>query len=166
MPTQAFLITTVWLYNKFLKLKQSGKSDEDVDQAMKDTVLAYDNMCHLDSLRASRKDLPLPAPFNRMWKNVKKVIDHLHLQNHKDPSCKVKYDPDSVISTCFNTMAAEQVNVWASRLKRIMVPMPYIHHMFFFHRMVKRRNAYTQFCYKVGRQPLLPKHGKKWCKQT
>ena len=53
-------------------------------------------------------------------------------------------------------MAAEQVNVWASRLKRMMVSMPYMHHMFFFHQMVKKkRNAYVKFCYNFGRQPCL-----------
>lgn len=89
-PTQAFMITVVWLFNKFMALKASGKSDEELLQAMEETVLAYDNMCHLDSLRISRKDLPLPAPFNKMWQKVGKVIDRLHLQNHKDPLCKVK----------------------------------------------------------------------------
>ena len=98
---------------------------------MKETVLAYDNMCHLNSLHAARKDLPLPPSFDMLWKNVEKVIDRLHLQNHKDPSCKINYNPDNILSESFNTMAAEQVNVWASRLKSIMVAMPYIHHIFF-----------------------------------
>jgi hypothetical protein len=145
-----------------MEMKKQGKTDEEVVHAIQDTVLAYDNMCHLDSLRASRKDLPLPSPFNTMWKDVKKVIDRLHLQNHVDPTCKTKYNPDSILSKGLNTMAAEQVNVWASRLKRIMVAMPYLHHMFFFHRMVKRRNAYTQFCYEIGKTPILPKSAKKW----
>ena len=154
------MITIVWLYNKFLALKDQGMSDDEVWNAMKETVLAYDNMCHLNSLKAARKDLPLPHPFDKMWHSVIKVIDRLHLINHKDPSCKVKYNPDDVLSKSFNTMAAEQVNIWASRLKRIMVPMPYVHHMFFFHRMVKKRNAYTQLCYKIGKQPVVPKSAK------
>ena len=107
-------------------------SDEELVSAMKETVLAYDNMCHLNSLRAARKDLPLPSPFDKMWKTIQKVIDRLHLQNHKNPSSKINYNPDNVLSESCNTMAAKQVNVWASRLKRIMVAMPYIHHMFFF----------------------------------
>lgn len=165
-PSQAFLITIVWMYNKFKQMKESGKSDQEVLKAMEETVLAYDNMCHLDSLRAAKKDLPLPPPFNKMWTTVEKVIDRLHLKNHKDPSCKVNYDPDHILSKSFNTMAAEQVNVWASRLKRIMVALPYVHHMFFFHRMVKRRNAYTQFCYSTGRQPVVPKCAKKWFERS
>jgi hypothetical protein len=87
-----------------------------------------------------------------MWQSVGKIIDRLHLKNHKDPLC--------------NTMAAEQVNVWASRLKRIMVALPYIHHMLFFHRMVKRRNSYTELCYKVGKQPIVPRAAKKWFKNV
>ena len=149
-----------------MDLKNDGKSDEDILQAIKDTVLAYDNMCHLDNLRASKKDLPLTFPFNKMWQDVKKVIDRLHLQNHVDPNCKLRYDPDAILSDSFNTMAAEQVNVWASRLKRIMTAMPYLHHMFFFHLMVKRRNNYTEFCYKVGKMPILPKSAKLWKKKV
>ena len=110
-------------------------------------MLVYDNMCHLNSLHAAQKDLPLPAPFDKMWQSVEKVIDRLHLQNHKDPSCKVNYNPGNILSKSFNTMAAEQVNVWTSRLKRIMVALPYMHHMLFFHEMVKKRNAYTELCY-------------------
>ena len=165
-PTCAFIITIVWLYNKFLVLRNKGFDDEEIAQAMQQTVLAYDNMCHLNSLRAAQKDLPLPAPFNKMWQSFQKVIDRLHLKNHKDPSCKVLYNPDNLLSKSFNAMAAEQVNIWASRLKRIMVAMPYVHHMFFFHRMVKRRDTYTQFCYQVGKQPILPKCAKKWFKQA
>ena len=165
-PSQAFVITIVWLYNKFLQFKNNGMSDEELVNAMKETVLTYDNMCHLNSLRAARKDLPLPPPFDKMWKTIQKVIDRLHLQNHKDPSCKINYNPDNVLSELCNTMAAEQVNVWASRLKRIMVAMPYIHHMFFFHRMVKRRNTYTELCYQVGKQPIAPKTAKKWCQRA
>lgn len=161
-PSQAFLITIVWLYSKFKEMKDEGKTDKEIEEAIKATVLAYDNMCHLDTLRAARKELPLPYPFNTMWTNIKKVIDRLHLQNHVDPKCKEMYNPDKILSKSFNTMAAEQVNVWASRLKRIMTPMPYLHHMFFFHRMVQRRNAYTECCYKVGKVPSLPKAAKVW----
>ena len=31
------------------------------------------------------------------------------------------------------------------------------HHLFFLHRIVKRRNEYTEFCHNQGRKPLLPK---------
>ena len=129
--------------HKFLGLRDKGFNDEEITQAMQQTVLAYDNMCHLNSLRAAQKDLPLPAPFNIMWQSVQKVIDRLHLKNHKDPSCKVLYHPDNILSKSFNTMAAEQVNVWASGLKRVMVAMPYEHHILFSHRMVEEKCVHT-----------------------
>ena len=155
-PSQASVITILWLYNKFLQFRNNGMSDEELISAMKETVLAYDNMCHLNSLCAPPKDLPLPSLFNKMWKTIRKVIDRLHLQNHKDPSCKINYNPDNILSELCNIMAAEQVNV-----KSIMVAMPYLHHMFFFHRMVKRRNTCTELCYQVGKQPIAPKGAKK-----
>ena len=98
-----------------MALKASGKSDEELLQAMEETVLAYDNMCHLDSLYTSRRDLPLPAPFNKMWQKVGKVIDHLHLQNNKDPLCNVKYNPDNSLSksVCLGKSVKENYGVYA-----------------------------------------------------
>lgn len=157
------MITVVWLYNKLTEMKStSNKTNEELLEVMQSMVLAYDNMCHLDALKISKKELPLAFPFNRMWQDVKKVIDRLHLKNHVDPSCKTKYNPDILLSKNYNTMSAEQINVWASRLKRMMTAMPYLHHMFFFHRMVKRRNAYTEYCYQIGKMPVLPKSAKLW----
>ena len=56
-----------------------------------------------------------------------------------------------------NTMAAEQTLVWLSRFKKIVCAMPKVHHLFYLHRMVRRRNAYTVHCYKKGHKPVLPK---------
>ncbi len=36
-------------------------------------ILAYDNMCHLDGLKAARSPLPLPEPYNNMWTAITKV---------------------------------------------------------------------------------------------
>ena len=44
-------------------------------------VLAYDNMCHLDGLRAARRPLPLPPPYDMMWQKITKVsvtYTHVH----------------------------------------------------------------------------------------
>ena len=93
----------------------------------------------------------------------KKIIDRLHISNHKDKKCKEKYDPSGLKEEIpnGNTMAAEQTFVWLSRFKKILCAMPKVHHLFFLHRMVKHRNNYTVRCYKNGRKPLLPKaHGK------
>ena len=44
-------------------------------------------------------------------------------------------------------MAAEQTFVWASRFKKIVCAMPRLHHFFYLHRAIKRRNAYTERCH-------------------
>ena len=70
-------------------MKDAGMSDEDMVKAMEDICLAYDNiMCHVDSLKLSKKDLPFPPPLNQAWKLISKVIDRLHLHNHVDPKCR------------------------------------------------------------------------------
>jgi hypothetical protein len=156
-PTQAFLITVLWLYGKFKDCKESGMSDEAILEEMRSTCLAYDNMCHLDSLLVSKDDLPLPKPFDKAWKSIGKVIDRLHLRNHVDPKCKRLYNPDDVIPSNFNTMACEQTFIWASRFKKVMCAMPHFHQFFFLHRIVKYRNKYTEKCHVNHKTPLLPK---------
>ena len=54
-------------------------------------------------------------------------------------------------------MVAEQTFVWLSRFKKILCAMPKVHHLFYLHRMVKHRIAYTTACYKNKKKPLLPK---------
>ena len=44
-------------------------------------------MCHLDNLKVAKKELPLPGDLKYVWLDIKKVIDSLHLQNHKDEKC-------------------------------------------------------------------------------
>ena len=55
-----------------------------------------------------------------------KIIDTLHISNHKDPKCKQIYHPDQVkkddLST-FNTMTCEQTFSWLSRFKKILSAM-------------------------------------------
>ena len=41
-------------------------------------------MCHLNGLRVAQEPLPLPGDLKYMWADVTKVIDELHLKNHKD----------------------------------------------------------------------------------
>ena len=43
-------------------------------QEWKEIILAYDAMCKLDGLLVSKKPLPLPSPFNKMWTSIQKVI--------------------------------------------------------------------------------------------
>ena len=130
---------------------------EDVMKAISNTILAYDNMCHVDGMRVASRALPFPSPLDKVWQLVVKVIDKLHIRNHKDKKCKINYNPDGKVPDGFNTMAAEQTFVWGSRLKRIICAMPRLHQFFYLHRAVKRRNSYTQLCHQSNKIPLLPK---------
>jgi len=154
-PSQVFLIVLTWLFTILKSLNPFNWSK---------IFLSYDNMCHLDGMKICRKDLPWPSPWNKAWQSINKIIDCLHLKNHKDKECKIKYNPSKLKEDIpeGNTMAAEQTFVWLSRYKKILCAMPKIHHMFYLHRMVRRRNKYTVLCYKHNKKPVLPKvHGKK-----
>ena len=63
-----FLLTIYWLFETLKDIPEDKWSS---------VVLAYDNMCHLDSLKASREPLPLPAPYDKMWTTITKVEDIL-----------------------------------------------------------------------------------------
>ena len=158
-PTQAFLITILWLYQKFKALEDTGESEESIIQQMTSTILAYDNMCHMDSLVISKSNLPLPKPYDQVWKYIGKVIDRLHLRNHVDEKCKRLYNADDKIPKQFNTLACEQTFIWASRFKKVMCAMPHIHQFFFLHRIVKHRNRYNEKCHQHRKLPILPKKG-------
>ncbi|KAJ7387582.1 hypothetical protein OS493_000916 [Desmophyllum pertusum] len=56
----------------------------------------------------------------------KKLIDSLHIRNHKDKSCKEKYSPATLKEEVpeGNTVAAEQTFVWLSRFNIIVCAMP------------------------------------------
>ena len=103
-PTQAYLVLAIWLYRKFKALQDAGRSQADIRKAMSSTILAYDNMCHVDTLKISKKDLPFAAPFDKVWNVITKVIDRLHLRNHKDPRCKQLYNAEEKIPPQFNTI--------------------------------------------------------------
>ena len=144
-PSQVFIIVLSWL---FVILK-------DINPDWSRIFLAYDNMCHLDGMRASKRPLPLPSLWDKAWTSVTKIINSLHIKNHKDAACKLMYDPGILKSELpeGNTMAAEQTFVWLSRFKKILCAMPKVHHLFYLHRMVQKRLT----CYKYGKKPLLPK---------
>jgi hypothetical protein len=152
-PGQVFLLTI-----QYLTQRLKGVPEEKLG----DFFLAYDNMCNLDRLRTSKKPLPLPEPYDKMWLKISKVIDRLHMRNHKWKDCKTKYSSDPLKERfpALNTPVAEQTFVWSARYKKIMCAMPKRRQLFFYHRMVVRRNRYTSNCYKANRQPALPKvHG-------
>ena len=134
------MIVLSWLFN-VLKTMPNNK--------WKEIVVCYDNiLCHLDALKVAQQDLPLNAPFDKMWKSITKIIDSLHIKNHVDPKCLEKYHLKKVKDEHpeLNLMFAEQVFCWLSRYKRIASSMNKTHHCFFIHRIVKRRNRYTYMC--------------------
>ena len=94
-----------------------------------------------------------------LWSDIIKIIDTLHIKNHKDSRCKELYDPEKIKgdNPSLNTMSCEQTFVWLSRFKKILSAMRKTHFHFYLHRMVKRRNIYIEYCYANNRRPLLPK---------
>ena len=55
-PSQVFYILIQWL----VLLHEKNELDEDI-------ILAYDNMCNLERMRASRLPLPLEPPLDQLW---------------------------------------------------------------------------------------------------
>ena len=145
-----FLILIHWLLSL---VKESGE-----DVALNCTI-AYDNMCNLERLKAVETHLPLPPPLDKMWMGVTKIIDVFHFGNRVSPDCQRKYSPEPIkkLNPGWNTQAGKQTFTWLSRFKHIVCSMSKEHHLFYIHRMVVRRNAYTVKCYKHGRKPVLPK---------
>ena len=117
-------------------------------------------MCHVDHLKIAQKPLPLPAPFQSIWLDITKIIDSLHIKNHRDKRCHELYHPDKIKETHpdVNTMCCEQTFAWLGRYKKIVVGMGKQHHHFYLHRMIKRRNKYIEFCYLHDRRPIQPKN--------
>ena len=148
-PSQVFLILIQWLIS-LAKVKNMG--DQNV-------FLAYDNMCNLAKLKVARDPLPFPPPLDKLWLNVNKIIDVFHFQNHVSAECREKFSPAKLKQQHpeFNTQAGEQTFVWIHRFRHILCSMNKVHHLFFLHRMVLRRNEYTSLCYLKGKKPILPK---------
>ena len=99
-PSQIFIIVLFWLFTilKYMNPLNWGG-----------VFLAYDNMCHLDGLKAAKNPLPLAAPWDRAWMCIQKIIDSLHIRDHKDQSCKESYNPANLKKELpdGNTMAAD-----------------------------------------------------------
>ncbi len=150
-PSQAFMITVNLIYQELKDLPE-----DQVESRLQDYVLAYDNMCGLDRLKAAKEDLPLPPPFDKLWQRITKIIDRLHIRNHKDEMCHRLYNPDSVLDEKKNTMAGEQAFSWLSKFKKMINSMSQTHHLFFLHRMIKRRNAYIARCRQRNTTPVYP----------
>lgn len=105
-------------------------------------IIVYDNMCYVDGLKLVKCDLLFQKLFDKMWQRVVKVIDRFYIRNYKDVMCKFVYNFDGKILVGYNIMVVEQINVWVSRLKRIMCVMLRIYQFFYLYRFIKRRNVY------------------------
>ena len=123
--------------------------------------LAYGNICNICRLIISRTPLPLAPPFDRLWLHINKVIDSFHLRNHIQ-QCQIDYSPQPLKDRHpnFNTQAGEQTFVWLGRFKHNVCAMTKTHHLFYLHRMIRRRNSYTAKCYLHGKKTYSAK-GKK-----
>ncbi|KAJ8028216.1 hypothetical protein HOLleu_30395 [Holothuria leucospilota] len=125
--------------------------------------IAYDNMCNILKLKAMdwlKKSDGLVA---RMFTKCQKIIDGLHISNHKSKFCQEVLHPSNFdnmypeLKGTRNTMVAEQTFVWLGRFKKIVCAMPKSRHMFFLHRMIIRRNSYTSNCHARNINIVLPK---------
>ena len=115
-PAQVFLLVLVWMMAALRKLTREERQK---------VVLSYDKMCHLDNLRMARKPLPLPGDLQYMWLDINKIIDTLHISNHKDQRYHDQYHPIKLKeeNPSFNTMSCEQTFDWSSRSKKILAAM-------------------------------------------
>lgn len=149
-PGQVFLMSVHYLYERLKNVPETE---------WEKFILSYDNMCNVDKMVAAREPLPLPAPYDNLWLKVRKVIDRLHLRNHKNPRCHTHYTAEPLKDEYphLNTMVAEQTFVWSARFKKILNAMPRRRFLFYYHRMVVRRNTYTKICHRQQREPVLPK---------
>ena len=113
-PTQAFFQML-----KVIDLECKDLGAEELGRRLEHYVISYDNMCHVDSLRVATSEFPLSENLKKIWIKVKKIIDRLHLRNHKNDVCQTKYNADKILGpNTYNTLAAEQLFSWASRFKK------------------------------------------------
>ena len=102
-PSQVFVLLIQWLA---AAISAGVKTDE--------MFLAYDNMCHLATMKAACRPLPLPPPLNDVWHNVTKIIDSFHLPNHCSKLCKEVYSPEPMKKKYphFNTQLSWRANIY------------------------------------------------------
>ena len=88
----------------------------------------------MDRLKLLREALPLDGEFAHIWLHINKVIDQLHIANHKviiywfstiilifkRPECKTLYNPQSVLRDFpdANLMVCEQTFSWMGKERR------------------------------------------------
>ncbi len=118
--------------------------------------------CNFDRLKAHQEELPVGSkfqgPYRNMWPKINKIIDGLHLQNHKQASCHELYNPNRFTemhphATKANTMAAEQFFSWLSKHVKQLNAIGKLNQQFFLHCIIQRRNDYVMECLQHGETP-------------
>src|SRR5208337_3991923 len=109
----------------------------------------------------ARQPLPLPKPYDEMWSRITKIIDGLHVRNHKDKRCAQRYGPNVYFDRIGgdvprNTMAAEQTFAWFNKFKKQANSMTRNRQIFFIYRLAVRRNSYISQCIVENRKPVGP----------
>ena len=143
-PSQVFLIIIQWL----LSVHKSNSSSQEKSSI----YLAYDNVCNLAKLKVAQSPLPFPSPlikFGWTWTTCF-TLKNIFLPNAIKSFLLQKWRMNI-------TQDGEQTFVWVHRFSHILCSMNKIHHLFYLHRMVIRRNEYTSKCYVNGKKTLLPK---------
>ena len=101
-------------------------------EQLKKITISYDNMCRMNNLKVARSPLPLPGKFSHMWMDVK-IIDTLHIANHKDKTCHKLYSPKMLKKENPDMSAANKHSPRSRVTKRIFSYMPKTHHHFYLH---------------------------------
>jgi len=157
--SQAALFVIAFFLMKFRELQES-------QWASQKFYLSYDNMRQLANMKIWRSPLPLTDKegsrlniLSNMWtQNITKIIDVLHINNHKRESCKTLYNPDLMKNEFEdgNSMVCEATFSWLGKYKKIINSLPKTRFEFLLHRLIIHRNQYTEYCYRVKKYPLLP----------
>ena len=104
---------------KYLTLKLKGKTESELEGFF----VSYDNICNLARLKLLKNPLPLDPPLDKMWTSINKIIDDLHLKNHRREACQELYNP-SIVREVFpdvNLMTAEQVMMMMMMMMMIYI---------------------------------------------
>ncbi len=114
--------------------------------------IAYD-MCNLAWLNGAQLPLPFPPPLEQqMWLNATKIIDTFHLKNHISEKCKRLFFKLKSSILAWIRKSENKLSPGCITLSILFLcAMPKLHHLFYLHRMVVRRNQYTVKYYMYGK---------------
>ena len=100
---------------------------------------------------------PLKNQWMRCGWMLRRLLTYFTSKTIVASSAKKLYSPDAVKQNHphWNTQCGEQTFSWLHHFEHILCAMPKVHHLFYLHRMVLRRNMYTAKCYRKGKWPLL-----------